>query len=167
MQISYSGYLTLVLSVPRMYFLVLVNTEILHWVYCISCCSSENSCNISSLKTKSDKKYPDFKLKEWFSGVIQENPPLSPLYPPVEGGKPAANERIFSWNQAPSQAQCLLALPALRILAIYFSSSHVWHTGDKGRIHSRPAKEVDFSNMAINPRQKIFGADFGFVKKRR
>lgn len=49
-----------------------------------------------------------------------------------------------------------MALPTLRILAIYFSSFHVWHTGDKERIHSRPAKEVDFSNAAINLRQKIF-----------
>ena len=30
-----------------------------------------------------------------------------------------------------------------------------------------PAKEVDFSNVAINLRQKIFGADFGFDKKRK
>lgn len=36
----------------------------------------------------------------------------------------------------------------------------------KKRIHSRPAKEVDFSNVAINLRQKISGADLGFVKKR-
>lgn len=68
-------------------------------------------------------------------------------------------------TQAPSQAQCLLALPALRILAISFSF-YVWHTGHKERIHSRPAKEIDFSNVAINLRKKIFGADFGFVKKK-
>lgn len=59
-----------------------------------------------------------------------------------------------------------MALPTLRILAIYFSSFHVWHTGDKERIHSRPAKEVDFSNAAINLRQKIFWCGYGFVKKR-
>lgn len=47
-------------------------------IYCISCCSSENSCHIFPLKDKGDIKIHRFKLKEWFSGVIQENPPLAP-----------------------------------------------------------------------------------------
>lgn len=42
---------------------------------------------IFSSKDKNDKKYPDFKLKEWFSGVIWENPPLSPRLSPCWGRK--------------------------------------------------------------------------------
>lgn len=36
------------------------------------------------------------------------------------------------------------------------SSFYVWHTGDKERIHSRPAEKVNCSNVAINLLKKRF-----------
>lgn len=43
-----------------------------------------------------DKQSAQSQIKRVIFWCNTENPPLSPTYPPVEGGKPAANERIFS-----------------------------------------------------------------------
>lgn len=48
-------------------------------------------------------------LRSEFSGAIQKIVPTSA--PSAVKGNPAMNENSFFWKQAPSQAQCPLALP--------------------------------------------------------
>lgn len=114
---------------------------------------SRITANVSPLKAKRWQKYPDFKLKEWFSGVIWENPPLSPCW----GRKACCKWKnlLLKPGIEPSAMSVGAASPKdssyLFFLLFMFGTQET----KEGFIQDQQ-KGVDFSNVAINLRQKRF-----------